>query len=428
MQKFQEITAQNKEKAKQYNLQGSQHLSEKSYDLACKAFYQAIGLNPLFSEAFYSLGLTHAAQDQTHEALECFSQAIVLAESNHDHEILKKSHCQILKIHWTAKNDAQAIKTLSKLIELEPAAHFYYMRGSCKKNLSPPQEVEAIFDFDKAIQLNPLSYLAHFHRSKVYGMLGNRPAALENPVINIDQKTDSDFYYKLAKLYAKSKSEFNAVKAILNYCLAIQKDPTNTSITDEFREYLNKDLEDPQKSYLYNMLLKLDKKGQLVVFKNALDSKTVLGNRFWTWESFDDGLFNCSNKSKIIKEITNTKDNLIVQLKEIAEIKQATIILKRGFFSFSSSQNTLYFTPDIVSNIVKRLPKLLSAKETEKIIRDTYQTCDIPVKRSVKTFNHNHFLALREICPRTFRSKKAQILEMLNQPKASEQNSSLVKQ
>ncbi|MCM1984675.1 tetratricopeptide repeat protein [Lyngbya confervoides] len=157
-----------------------------------RAEYDALVLPPpVTAEDFYNRGLFFHGEDDLEEALDQFSQAIVLDPDNPDYYFSLGLTYSDLGDHKLARrNYSQAIALDSTF------AAAYYQRGLSRlvipiaqvnqpaaPSLSADQRQNltlAIQDFSRAIDLSPAFVAAHYHRGLSYYLQGNETLARQD--------------------------------------------------------------------------------------------------------------------------------------------------------------------------------------------------------------------------------------------------------
>jgi tetratricopeptide (TPR) repeat protein len=127
--------------------QGWEQAEKGNYEEAIRYFSEAINLNPMNAESYYSRGTTYSQKGQYDQAISDYTKALEInpmdakAYYNRGIACCRKGQCD------------EAISDFSKALEINPRdAEAYYNRGitRCRKG----QHDQAISDFKRAFEIN----------------------------------------------------------------------------------------------------------------------------------------------------------------------------------------------------------------------------------------------------------------------------------
>lgn len=131
-----------------YYSRGNSKYSQKEYEAAIKDFTKAIELNPIDIASYYFRGYSKQDFNDQSGAIEDFTKAIELVESEISSDDLS---FLVLKRHFKESNN------------------LYFSRGLSKYLLR--DDIGAISDFTKAIEINPNDALPYEYRARARGRL-----------------------------------------------------------------------------------------------------------------------------------------------------------------------------------------------------------------------------------------------------------------
>jgi tetratricopeptide (TPR) repeat protein len=190
------------------------------------------------AEKSYTKGVEHAVLGNFKDAKEEFEKALTvdpffetaknysrLVDDVNRQEIKAKTAIIFFKgVDLNLKRKwVDAIDEFNKALEINPklATTFIY-RGNAYANKG--QSDKAISDFTKAIKINPKYVKAYFRRSGVYFKKGQYDKAIAdlNKAVEINPKYDKA-YISRAFTYAEGKGQYD--KAIFDYTRAIEINP-----------------------------------------------------------------------------------------------------------------------------------------------------------------------------------------------------------
>ncbi len=177
--------------AKLYRHRGHAHYKLKHYDLACQDFDEVIKLNQIDTKIYYYRGICHYELNQYDLANRDFNQAIKL----------KPDYAQAYRnrgvISFKRKKYKLAILDFNEALRLKADyALAYNNRGLSHYELG--QYSSAIVDYTKVIELSP-DGSAYNNRAYVYFKLNKLAAAMSDYITALELDPD----HKLAAIYLK---------------------------------------------------------------------------------------------------------------------------------------------------------------------------------------------------------------------------------
>ncbi len=187
---------------------------QQRYIAAIDFFTQAIQAN--FPQAYHARGLSFAALGQTEEALQDFSQAIVVNPQNAD------AYYQQGVILWTMGNESVALADMNQAIELQPDGIYLSFRGEILLSLGDLSD--ALADFSAAIAQNFTP--AYLYRAQVYMLQGEDERALRDYDTYLERFPASrDGLLGRARLYTR---QGNYLVALEDYDTLLEYFPDDT--------------------------------------------------------------------------------------------------------------------------------------------------------------------------------------------------------
>ena len=230
--------------AKLYNIRGVADHGLSRFDLAIKAYENAIKINPDYAEAYNNLGTTLKAHGDLDGSIQSFTKAILLkpefAEAHNnmggvlqdkgDHEGAIRKYKEAIKI----KNDYvdayinignalrqiglidESFENLQMAITIEPrAADAFFAIGI---NFREQGDVlESIKSFEEAIRINENYYEAYNHIGNNFKSIGETKKAIEIFEKVLDLKNDYFEVHRhlaMAKAYSGSEGQ---IQQLLNF-------------------------------------------------------------------------------------------------------------------------------------------------------------------------------------------------------------------
>jgi tetratricopeptide (TPR) repeat protein len=169
------------------NTRGEQYLKGKIYMRALDSFSAAIRIDPTFQIAYINRGLTYYLLGRYFEAIEDFTQTIMLGSQD-----------------------------LTQYV----VAHIF--RGECYNELK--EYDQAISDLTKALELNPLDDRAYNSRSLSYYRQGKFSEALDDVSSAIDLEPSYMYYDNRGTIYATLKDYY---KALSDFTMSLKLNPNN---------------------------------------------------------------------------------------------------------------------------------------------------------------------------------------------------------
>ncbi|MDR1149277.1 MAG: tetratricopeptide repeat protein [Spirochaetaceae bacterium] len=180
--------------AEEYSERGDKYFREKDFDLAIKDFTEAIRLDPNFTAAYITRGLSYLEKQKiavkSLQGLEC------LKRENYEYDLAISDFTEVIRL---IPNDAIA----------------YYRRAFVyiKKNIEA-NETKAIADLTEAICIDPNFVQAYNLRAYIYSskppIMDNRENLIKNyynpaiadftEIIRITPN-DADTYFKRSRMY-----------------------------------------------------------------------------------------------------------------------------------------------------------------------------------------------------------------------------------
>ncbi|MFX1451723.1 MAG: tetratricopeptide repeat protein, partial [Promethearchaeota archaeon] len=176
-----EIKEMPEEKAKKLYDMGKDFYNSENYLKAIEYFEKAVKLTPQLKEAWYELGLSHAALGNMEKVIESHKKVIEI-----DPEF-KEAWKFLGTAYLSQKNYQEAILSYNKVLELDPQdTYSWYYMSKCFEKLEKYQNM--IQCLVNVVSIDPMDKRAWFNLGTVYEKLGHNKEALEyyTNVYNID--------------------------------------------------------------------------------------------------------------------------------------------------------------------------------------------------------------------------------------------------
>jgi len=222
--------------AKAYSNRGRIYLIQKKFTQAILDYNKAIDLDPAVAAVYLDRGVAYYNQGNFSQAMMDFNKAVTLKPDDHFTRIISEL--------TQAKDMGQSTHKVRPYINLGSA---YYQQGDF---------IQALSNYNKAIEINPGCADAYYGRGNVYSQLGDLPQALSNynKAIEIDPGY-TDAYYNRGNAYAK-QGDF--AQALSNYDRAIEIKPRSPQIYNSIGNAYTKQGNFDQALSNYNKAIEID--------------------------------------------------------------------------------------------------------------------------------------------------------------------------
>lgn len=159
---YRKSTRINENLAKAFDRRGAVSLILRDYDTALKCYTKYLDLKPGDAQAIFYKGYIYQQEGKLDQALSQY-QKVLDASPNH-----VSANTAVAVIKAGRGQHSEAISIMDNLISCNPkSASLYQMRGSFE--MESQRTKLALYDFNKAIELDPTNPTSYINRAIVYG-------------------------------------------------------------------------------------------------------------------------------------------------------------------------------------------------------------------------------------------------------------------